>query len=124
MKVLMQFAVLFIICLVGDALADLLPVPFPGSVMAMLVLFALLYAGALKLRHVEQVADFLIANMAFLFLPLAVGIHDSYTLLSGQLGRVLLVCVASTVIAFGVAALAAGAVLKLQDGRKGAGRDA
>ncbi len=115
MKILMQFAVIFVICLAGEALAALLPLPFPGSVMAMALLFALLCAGLVKLRHIEQAADFLIANMAFLFVPLVVGIGDSYTLLTGQAGKVVLVCVVSTVIAFGAAALAAGAALKLRE---------
>jgi holin-like protein len=115
MKILMQFAVIFVICLAGEALAGLLPVSFPGSVMAMVLLFALLLARVVTLRHIEQAADFLIANMAFFFVPLVVGIAESYALLSGQMGKIVLVCALSTVIAFGAAALAAGAVLKMQD---------
>ena len=113
----MQLALIFIICLVGEAIAGALPLPFPGSVMAMVVMFALLYAGAVKLDRIEQVADFLVANMAFLFIPLGVGIHNSYSLIASQIGRVLIVCFVSTVVTFGAAALAAGAVIRLQNGR-------
>ncbi len=115
MKILMQFAVIFIVCLAGEALADLSPLPFPGSVTAMVLLFVLLSVGAIKLRHIEQVADFLIANMAFLFVPLVVGIRESYLLLADRAGAIALICVVSTVVAFGAAAGAATAVMKLQE---------
>lgn len=117
MKILMQLAIIFIVCLVGEAVADALPLPFPGSVMAMVVMFSLLYVGVVKLERIERVADFLVSNMAFLFIPLGVGIHNSYELIAGQVGRVLLVCAVSTVVTFGAAALAAGAVIRLQNDR-------
>lgn len=119
MKILMQIGVIFMVCLVGEAVSQALPVSFPGSVMAMVLMFACLSLGVIKLEQVEGVADFLVTNMAFLFIPLGVGIHESYPLLEGRVGDVMLICFATLVLTFGAAAFAAGAVLRLQARRKG-----
>ena len=42
MKILLQIGVVLLICLMSEAASLLLPFPFPGSVLAMIVLFILL----------------------------------------------------------------------------------
>ena len=41
MRILKQIGFIFGICLVGQIIAELIPVPFPGSVMSMVLLFIL-----------------------------------------------------------------------------------
>ena len=45
MKILMQLAIILLICLLGEVLAALLPFPFPASVISMLLVLALLLWG-------------------------------------------------------------------------------
>ena len=76
MNVLTQLAILLLICFVGEGVALLLPIAFPSSVISMILLFLLLLTGALKLRQIEDAADFLTKNMAFFFIPAGVGLLD------------------------------------------------
>ena len=78
MKILTQLAVLLLICFVGEGIALLLPIPFPASVISMVLLFLLLCTGALKLRQIEDAAEFLTKNMAFFFIPAGVEILENY----------------------------------------------
>ena len=78
MNVLTQLAILLLICFVGEGVALLLPIAFPSSVISMILLFLLLLTGALKLRQIEDAADFLTKNMAFFFIPAGVEILENY----------------------------------------------
>jgi holin-like protein len=48
--------------------------PVPGNVLGMLVLFALLMTGVVKLEWVAGAADLLTKHLAFFFIPVAVGL--------------------------------------------------
>ena len=68
MKILKQLLLLLVICLAGEGIAQVLPFAFPASVISMLILFALLLTGVLKLAQVQDVTSFLTGNMAFFFI--------------------------------------------------------
>ena len=69
MKIICQIGVIFAVCWFSQLIEAALPVPFPASVIGMLLLLALLATGLLKIEHIREKADFLLANMAFFFLP-------------------------------------------------------
>lgn len=58
----------------GDALARLLRLPLPGSVMGMLMLVGALRLRWIPERAVQPAAELLIRNMALLFVPAGVGV--------------------------------------------------
>lgn len=72
MKIICQIGVIFAVCWFSQLIEAALPVPFPASVIGMLLLLALLATGLLKIEHIREKADFLLANMAFFFLPAGV----------------------------------------------------
>lgn len=119
MKILPQIGLVLGICLVGEAIARVLPFPFPSSVIAMVLLFALLCSKWLKPQHIQAKADFLLKNMAFFFIPAGVGILAHYDRLKSSLLPFLAVCAITTVITFFVAAITVQAVMKLQRPRGG-----
>ena len=100
MKILTQLAVLLLICFVGEGIALLLPIPFPSSVISMVLLFLLLCTGALKLRQIEDAAEFLTKNMAFFFIPAGVEILENYKPVADKILPLLAVLVLTTVITF------------------------
>lgn len=51
-------------------------VPIPGNVLGVIVLFLLLCAGVVKLKHVELAADFLLKHLVFFFMAIAVGLME------------------------------------------------
>ena len=68
------------------------------------VLFLLLLTGALKLRQIEDAADFLTKNMAFFFIPAGVEILENYKPVADKILPLLAVLVLTTVITFAVTA--------------------
>ena len=71
------------IFLLGDFLHRL-GVPIPGGVLGLLLFYAALLSGVVKLKWVERAAGFLLRHMVLLFVPLTVGLMDMGGLLSRQ----------------------------------------
>lgn len=115
MKIILQIGVVLAICLLGEGVSLLLPIPFPGSVIAMILLFLLLLSGLLRPEHIRQKSDFLLQNMAFFFIPAGVGIMEYAEGLLPFLLPLLLICVITTVLTFAASALTAKLVIHLQE---------
>lgn len=87
-----EIGLIFGICLAGEAIAALIPVAFPGSVISMILLMALLLSGVVKPRHIQRVSGFLMANMSFVFLPSCVSIMEHLPVLMPHIIPVFLIC--------------------------------
>ena len=118
MKILCQIGVIFSICWISEIIESLLPFPFPASVISMVLLLILLLTNVLKLEHIREKADFLMANMAFFFLPALVGVMEYRDALQQYLVPLLVICVVSTLLTFAATALSIRAVLYLMERRK------
>jgi len=77
------FAILVGVFFAGDGLHRL-GIPVPGGVLGMLLFYAALLTGVVKLRWVERASGFLLRNMVLLFVPLTVGLMDMGSILSRQ----------------------------------------
>lgn len=91
--------------LIGEALATLLSLPIPGSVLGMVLLTVCLNQGWIKLATIKPVADALTWNMAFLFVPPGVGLMLYFDLIADQWLAIGLPWLASTFMVFAVAGL-------------------
>ena len=100
MNIMGELALIFGICLVGEGVAALLPVAFPASVISMVLLMVLLLTGVVKDRHIQTASHFLVANMAFFFLPSFVGLLEHKELLKSQLVPLLLIIVLTTPVVY------------------------
>ena len=100
MNIIGELALIFGICLVGEGVAALLPVAFPASVISMVLLMVLLLTGVVKDRHIQTASHFLVANMAFFFLPSFVGLLEHIELLKSQLVPLLLIIVLTTPVVY------------------------
>lgn len=94
MKIICQIGVIFAVCWFSQLIEAALPVPFPASVIGMLLLLALLATGLLKIEHIREKADFLLANMAFFFLPAGVSVINYFDVLGRSAVALVLVCLA------------------------------
>ena len=54
MRILAQIGIVLFVCLLGEAIAAVLPFPFPASVIGMVLLFLLLACKWLKPRHIQE----------------------------------------------------------------------
>ncbi len=71
---ILQCAVLFAFLALGELTVWLTGVPVPSSIIGMLFLAASLKAGWVRLESVDKVADFLVRNLGFFFVPAGVGV--------------------------------------------------
>jgi len=115
MKMMYQIGLLFGVCLLGQAISVFLPIPFPGSVLSMIILFLLLFFRIIKVDHIQQKADFLLKNMSFFFIPAGIGILSSFDLIRSSILPLIAVIVVTTILTFGATALTVQWVIALQD---------
>ncbi len=101
-----------------DIITLYLPFPFPGSVLSMVVLFLCLLFGIFTVRDVEPVADFLLKNMALVFVPATVSIISYTNILKNIIWQFLAVCAISTVITFVCTAYAVKLTIYFMNKRK------
>ena len=88
--------------LAGEALQRLLPLPIPASVYGLVLLFAALCAGLVKLEQVKTAGNFLSSLLPLLFVSPTVGIVENWALIRPQLLPIALLLAASTVVTFGI----------------------
>ena len=100
MNIMGELALMFGVCLAGEGVAALLPVAFPASVISMVLLMALLLAGVVKDRQIQTVSHFLVANMAFFFLPSFVGLLEHVELLKSRALPLVFIVVATTPVVY------------------------
>ena len=115
MRILKQIGFIFGICLVGQIIAELIPVPFPGSVMSLVLLFILFMLNWANPEKLKNVNDFLLENMSFFFVPSAVSIITKYDLIKNSIVQILIICVVSFVVTFAVTAYTVTFVMKIQE---------
>lgn len=123
MKMILQIGVVLGICLLGEGISLLLPIPFPGSVIAMVLLFLLLLSRVLRPDHIRQKSDFLLQNMAFFFIPAGVGIIEYAEELLPFLLPLLLICLITTILTFAASALTATLVIHIQQKHSKTGKE-
>ena len=106
MGIMAQIGIVLAVCLVGEGIAALLPIPFPASVISMVLLFLLLAAKLLRPHHIKEKSNFLIPNMACFFVPAGVGILRYADVLWANLLPLLAICFITTPLVYGVTAWA------------------
>lgn len=126
LKILKQVAVIFGVCLLGQAISEVIPIPFPGSVISMVIMFILFLVNWLKPKKLKEVNGFLLENMAFFFIPSGVGIITQFDVIKNSVLQIFIICVVSTVVTFAATAYTVKLVMniqnKLRSKRRGAER--
>lgn len=82
MKYMKQFCLIMFISFLGEVLHHYLPLPIPASIYGLVILFAGLMTGVVKLSHVEETGRFLIEIMPLMFIPAAVGLLENWGILA------------------------------------------
>ena len=111
MKYLTQFLRILAFTLAGELLQRLVPLPIPASVYGLVLLFAALTTGLVKLEQVKDAGGFLISILPILFVSPAVGILDNWEAIRGALIPILALTLLSTVLTFGIAGRATQAMM-------------
>lgn len=97
-KYFFQFAIILLISFIGDFLSTSLGFPLPGNITGMLLLILLLLTGLLKMSMIEDVSNFMLKHLSFFFIPAAVGLITSFSLLQGRWTALVIIVIVSTFI--------------------------
>ena len=119
MDFLKQMSIIFAVCLVSNFISNILPFAFPGSIISMILLFVLLLTRVIRLRQVLDAGDFLLGNMAFLFVPTVVGLMEYLPVLWENILAFIVIIIVTTVLTFAATAYTVTAVIRLQQKKKG-----
>lgn len=114
MKFIKQFAVIIVMTFLGEVLNFLIPLPVPGSIYGMLLLFLCLQTGFLKLSQIEETADFLLGIMPLFFISPTVSLMSSIGIIKDSLLAIILICFLSAAAVFGVTGRVSQAVIRRQ----------
>jgi holin-like protein len=98
MKILIQVAVIIIICKLGEAIQAWSQIPIPGSIIGLLILFILLIAKVIPEKWIMDGSNFLLSIMTLLFVPATVGIMNYFHIFQGKGWLLILFMILSTVL--------------------------
>lgn len=100
--ILLQLLIIFSFLALGELVVWLTGIPVPSSIIGMLLLTGALQAKIVKLRQVEGVADFLVKNLGFFFVPAGIGVMVHFDLIAKQWMPIVVASVVSIVVVLGV----------------------
>ncbi|WP_411752623.1 CidA/LrgA family protein [Serratia sp. (in: enterobacteria)] len=99
-KYVRAIVLIYLSLFAGNAIAALLPIAIPGSIIGMLILFALLTSQILPAKWVKPGCHLLIRYMVLLFVPIGVGIMKYYDQIVEDLAPLIVSCLISTLLVF------------------------
>ncbi len=102
MRYLKQFGIILLITCIGEIIKLLVPLPIPGSIYGIVLMFILLVAHVIPLDSVRSAAEFLIAIMPVMFIPAATGLINYWPQLKPILIPTLAMIVLVTIITMAV----------------------
>lgn len=122
MNLILEFCIVFLICMAGEWIAAFLPFTLPASVISLILLLILLLCGGVKERTIQGTSQFLIGNMGLFFIPAIVGTLEYLDVLKLQAIPFLVVTLVSTPVVYAATAWSIRLFMKLFGG-KGADHD-
>ena len=123
MKYIKQFLIILIMAVLGGVLNWLIPLPIPATVWGMLLMFIALMTGLVKLDQVEDTADFFMGIMPMLFVPLAVGLMDTWQILADYAMPIIIIVVASFFICYAVTGKTADIIISRSSRADASGKE-
>lgn len=99
---ILQFAILFAFLAFGELIVWLTGLPVPSSIIGMISLAIALKLRVVKLNQVEGVADALVRNLGFFFVPAGVGVMRCLGIISAEWLPIVAATVVSTFIIIAV----------------------
>ena len=121
MNYLKQFLIILTICLIGEILHAMIPLPIPASIYGLVLMLICLIAKIIPEEKVSAVSDFLIGIMPVMFIPSAVGLMGYWEAIKPILLAVVVITVAMNVLVFAVSGRVTQAVIRMDNKKKARG---
>jgi len=111
-----QWIIILALALIGQFISDLISFPIPKTIIASIILFLLLEFKVLKVEYFKGVLAGCKKYLAFLFLPVGVGIMTQLNSAPAMVYvKVLLIMIISTILIMLVTGLVADFIIKVQE---------
>lgn len=106
LKIIIQIAIIYIIYSAGNLISRAISpwLVIPGNIIGMVILLVLLTSRVLKLSMIEETGNFMLKYMGFFFVPLTVGLMESYKFIEKSLFQILIVLFVSCILVMFVSA--------------------
>lgn len=118
MKYIPQFLYILSFSLIGEVLQAAIPLPIPAAIYGLVLLLIALATGLLKVRQVEDAANWLISVMPILYVPICVKILEYWGVISQNAAAIITITVVSTFLVFSVSGLVTQWLTKKRGDRK------
>jgi len=102
MNYLKEFVILCACLLLGSLTRKAINFPIPEAVYGMIYLFIALRLNILKPEEIEKTSNGILANLAFLFVPVGVGIMANYEVIQGRILKLVIIVLVGTAVTMGV----------------------
>lgn len=102
MRIPLQLAVIFAICVAGEFLHHIVGVPLPGNIIGMVLLLILLCTKVIKPEQISGVSSFFLNHLALFFLPPSIAIMAVGDEVLSKWPLLLFLCIAFTLISIAV----------------------
>ena len=105
-KITIQIAIIYLIYMSGNLISNFISdiIVIPGNIIGMVILLVLLTSNVLKLAMIEETGNFMLKYMGFFFVPLTVGLMESYKLIQDSIVQIVIILVVSCILVMFVSA--------------------
>jgi len=118
MKYIKQFAIIVLICLIGELIVNFLPFAFPGNIMAMILLAGLLVSRVVKEEHIKETSEFLLEIIGLFIVPVSVGMIAHFDIIRSVGLQLLLISLITLVLTFASCAFTIRLTMKILNRKK------
>ena len=120
-KYLRQFGIILAVTCVGEIMKYFIPLPIPGSIYGLILMFVLLMAKVIKVEHVKETGEFLIEIMPMMFIPAGVGLLNAWDTLKPVLIPIIVILFVSTIVVMGVSGKVTQTMIEAEERKKNEG---
>jgi len=120
MNHLSKIVIVAAVSCMGELLNFLLPLPIPGSIYGLVIMFLLLFTGTVQLSQVHDIGNWLLTLMPIMFVGPTVGLLVTWDSFKTFLIPILITCTVSTALVMAVTGRVAQALIVLEDRRRSA----
>lgn len=114
MKYIGQLCIILGISVVGEVLNHYIPLPVPASIYGLVIMLILLCTKILKVHHVKETSEFLLAAMPIMFIPAGAGVIEYWSYIKPMLIPCIIIMIVVTVVVMAITGRVTQAIIKIK----------
>ena len=98
-KIIFQIAIIYAVYMAGSFISTIISpiITIPGSLIGMMLLFIFMCTKIIKLEMIGDTGNFLLKYMGFFFVPLTVGLIDTFELVQDNYIQLIIILIISCI---------------------------